>query len=589
MKRILLLLAVAVAAACAQTSITPIQSTDIIRDSRAVINANFASLNTNKVEGATNLTTANRIMAVSAAGVAKELASLTYDSTRDVVAANYFRLVGQASAPTSPTDGDLWYYLGTLKFRVGALSAWKTVVDTDSSQSLTSKILVNPVIQGRTIASLGTPVSTGSLAIATDSESVGDCTVGGGSFITFCRWNGSAWAALGDGGSGGGLSAPASNGMLYGTTGGTTTARTMTAGTGVTVTNGDGVSGNPTIAADTAVMLTRAQAQSGADLRVVPASGSGSTYTASMSPALTAYTDGMVIQFEPDVDCSAGAVTINIDSLGAKSIKQSDGTTDPGSAALVAGRQVPLTYDGTVFRMAPSGSGSGTIAGTLGTTDNAVTRADGTGGSTAQGSLMTIDDSGTVNIPSGQQYQINGAQHTHAAADITSGTIAAARLGSGTADSTTFLRGDQTYAVPPGGYVYQATDATGVSSSTLTNVLSYSFSSGQLQVGDVLEISMVVENATDTVSIRAEHASSGNDFFSSSGLTTTNDLYAYFARIVVGTTGWVSHHSRTGATGFMNLTGTDNLTAAWTIHFDVASGTGIDTTYARRVTIKIVR
>lgn len=40
--------------------------------------------------------------------------------------------------------------------------------------------------------------------------------------------------------------------------------------------------------------------------------------------------------------------------------------------------------------------------------------------------------------------------HTHAASDIVSGTIDTARLGSGTANSTTFLRGDQTYATPPG-------------------------------------------------------------------------------------------------------------------------------------------
>jgi len=41
--------------------------------------------------------------------------------------------------------------------------------------------------------------------------------------------------------------------------------------------------------------------------------------------------------------------------------------------------------------------------------------------------------------------------HNHAAGEITSGTMATARLGSGTADATTFLRGDQTYATPAGG------------------------------------------------------------------------------------------------------------------------------------------
>jgi len=51
--------------------------------------------------------------------------------------------------------------------------------------------------------------------------------------------------------------------------------------------------------------------------------------------------------------------------------------------------------------------------------------------------------------------------HTHAAADITSGTIATARLASGTADATTYLRGDQTW---------QTIAAGGISSlNTLTD------------------------------------------------------------------------------------------------------------------------
>ena len=43
---------------------------------------------------------------------------------------------------------------------------------------------------------------------------------------------------------------------------------------------------------------------------------------------------------------------------------------------------------------------------------------------------------------------------------INSGTIATARLGSGTASSSTFLRGDQTYAEAGGGLVLQVIEAT---------------------------------------------------------------------------------------------------------------------------------
>lgn len=43
------------------------------------------------------------------------------------------------------------------------------------------------------------------------------------------------------------------------------------------------------------------------------------------------------------------------------------------------------------------------------------------------------------------------SSHNHSSSDIMSGTIATARLGSGTADSTKFLRGDQTWADTIGG------------------------------------------------------------------------------------------------------------------------------------------
>lgn len=67
------------------------------------------------------------------------------------------------------------------------------------------------------------------------------------------------------------------------------------------------------------------------------------------------------------------------------------------------------------------------------------------------------------------------ASHSHAASDITSGTVATARLGSGTANSGTFLRGDQTWAAPAGGG-----DVVGPASSTDNAVARFDSTTGKL-------------------------------------------------------------------------------------------------------------
>lgn len=69
--------------------------------------------------------------------------------------------------------------------------------------------------------------------------------------------------------------------------------------------------------------------------------------------------------------------------------------------------------------------------------------------------------------------------HTHAATDIISGTMAAARLGSGTANTTTYLRGDSTWQTIQSGAAIANDTTTGtaiyplfasVTSGTPTNI-----------------------------------------------------------------------------------------------------------------------
>jgi len=149
----------------------------------------------------------------------------------------------------------------------------------------------------------------------------------------------------------------------------------------------------------------------------------------------------------------ANSVALSTDTTGnyVSSVETGAGLTggDPGSEGLaVILLWAPETFVNNVTIWNSANSTRTLTAGLSGATDPVITF----GNSSVDVSTGTLSQGGTPVSLSG---------HAHAASDITSGTMATARLGSGTANSTTFLRGDQTWQIASiPGHAHAASDIT---------------------------------------------------------------------------------------------------------------------------------
>lgn len=118
------------------------------------------------------------------------------------------------------------------------------------------------------------------------------------------------------------------------------------------------------------------------------------------------------------VDLASGTFTVA--GNGVEVIKQD---TAPATCTAGVGLWQDTNDSGRLYRCSATdtwtevaGSGTGDVAGPASSTDNAITRFHETGGKTIQNSLATVDDNGSINIPTGQAYKINGNALT--AADV---------------------------------------------------------------------------------------------------------------------------------------------------------------------------
>ena len=144
------------------------------------------------------------------------------------------------------------------------------------------------------------------------------------------------------------------------------------------------------------------QLQDGAVTYAAATVSSSNVYVATLAPAITAYTTGMLLYLEFAAINTASA-TINVNSVGAKTIKDVFGNALIGGE-LVAGGCTALIYDGTDFLLAgnqPLRGGIVAVAQQTVTHDTWTQATWASGNEVFDSAGMLIDGSEKITLPTG--------------------------------------------------------------------------------------------------------------------------------------------------------------------------------------------
>jgi len=144
---------------------------------------------------------------------------------------------------------------------------------------------------------------------------------------------------------------------------------------------------------------------------------------------LTAYTAGMHLTLDADTS-NTGAASLNVDSLGIKSIKQPDGLTDPSTGEILAGRPITLYFDGTVWRL-PANSGVGTCDNlhTITGSGNCILTPSILGSVALTSQTASISSANLVATPAAGMYRVVTVAQATTAATAGSGCSLAVTIG----------------------------------------------------------------------------------------------------------------------------------------------------------------
>jgi hypothetical protein len=101
---------------------------------------------------------------------------------------------------------------------------------------------------------------------------------------------------------------------------------------------------------------TLGQTQNGAFLWAGTAGGTANAATVNLNPPLAAYAAGQAFRFIASA-ANTGAVTLNVNSLGALALNKGDGTVALTAGDIPSGALVTVQHDGTRFRLIDAGVG----------------------------------------------------------------------------------------------------------------------------------------------------------------------------------------------------------------------------------------
>jgi hypothetical protein len=324
-----------------------------------------------------------------------------------------------------------------------------------------------------------------------------------------------------------------------------------------------------------------------------------------MSPTLTAYAAGQLFYYIA-AGANTGAVTLNIDGLGAKAVTR-DGSTALAAGDINSGEIVVVIYDGTRFQMinAANSFGNTTINGTLTVTGNtglqanvSITSTLSVGGTFAVTGAATLGSTlavtGKADLPTVSTASINAAVAvvtTGTVTNLTSTSASIASVNAGVALLTTATVTDLTASSASiasaniGNLQFTAASIASINAgvAVVTNLTATSASIASANVGTAVITTGTVTNLTST-SASIASANAAVALVTTGTVTNLTSTSASIASANLGTavvtTGTVTNLTATSASIASANAGTavvTNLTATGASIASANVGTGVVT------------